>query len=183
MDIDDFLAELRSGEKPVSLTTLRSDSNAMAMFCASLTHPGYGSGEFCERTFGDIPTQVCFEWNTPKHTTDDAVPAKRRAFTKAELQLLFDHIDDLVDSEYAAGSKRWLPLFRDPFDRGRLRSCVRPDPGRPLLRLHDWPLRIGIVGLQAEDRAENDRPPHGHPGGPRCLNNDGSAIAGTFAPS
>ncbi|MDR6636972.1 hypothetical protein [Paenarthrobacter nitroguajacolicus] len=25
---------------------------------------------------------------------------------------LFDHIDDLVDREYAVGSKRWLPLFR-----------------------------------------------------------------------
>lgn len=46
-------------------------------------------------------------------TTDDAVPAARRAFTKAELQGIFDHIDDLVDREYVAGTKRWLPLFRD----------------------------------------------------------------------
>lgn len=113
VDVDEFLASLRSGEKPVSLKTLRSYSNAMAMFCSYLTHPGYGWGEFCERTFGDIPSQICFEWNTPRHTTDDAVPAQRRAFTKAELQRLFDHIDDLVDGEYAAGTKRWLPLFRD----------------------------------------------------------------------
>ncbi len=48
----------------------------------------------------------CFEWNRPRHTTDDAVPAKKRSFTKAELQRLFDYIDDLVDREYAAGSKR-----------------------------------------------------------------------------
>jgi integrase/recombinase XerD len=113
VDIDDFLAGLRSGEKPISLTTLRSYSNAVAMFCAYLTHPGYGWGEFCERTFGDIPSQICFEWNTPRHTTDDAVPAQRRAFTKAELQRIFDYIDDLVDREYAAGTKRWMPLFRD----------------------------------------------------------------------
>lgn len=113
VDIEDFLAERRSGEKPISLTTLRSDSNSVAMFCAYLTHPAYGWTDFCERTFGDIPSQICFDWNTPKHTTDDAVPTGRRAFTKKELQQLFDHLDDLVDHEHSIGSKRWLPLYRD----------------------------------------------------------------------
>jgi len=112
-DIDEFMAERRSGERPISLTTLRSDSNAVGMFCAYLTHSAYGWSAFCERTFGDIPSQICFEWNTPKHTTDDAVPVGRRAFTKHELQQLFDYLDDLVDREYAAGSKRWLPVYRD----------------------------------------------------------------------
>jgi site-specific recombinase XerD len=112
-DVEEFMAELRSRRESISLTTLRSYSNAIAMFCAYLTHPAYGWGELCERTFGDIPTQICFEWNTPRHTTDDAVPARRRAFTVQELQRLFDHQDDLVDREYAAGSKRWLPLLRD----------------------------------------------------------------------
>jgi integrase/recombinase XerD len=41
------------------------------------------------------------------------VPAQKRPFTKAELQRLFHYIDDLIDHEYEAGSKRWLPLFRD----------------------------------------------------------------------
>jgi len=113
VDIEDFLAERRSGEKPISLTTLRSDSNSVAMFCAYLTHPAYGWTTFCERTFGDIPSQICFDWNTPKHTTDDAVPVGRRAFTKRELQGLFDYLDDLVDREHAAGAKRWLPVYRD----------------------------------------------------------------------
>ncbi|TDO46085.1 site-specific recombinase XerD [Kribbella sp. VKM Ac-2571] len=112
-DIEDFLAERRSGEKPISLTTLRSDSNSVAMFCSYLTHPAYGWTEFCERTFGDIPSQICFDWNRPKHTTDDAVPVGRRAFTKRELQRFFDYLDDLVDREHAAGSKRWLPVYRD----------------------------------------------------------------------
>ncbi|MFB9075390.1 hypothetical protein ACFFX0_31205 [Citricoccus parietis] len=44
----------------------------MAMFCAYLTHPAYGRADFCQRTFGEIPAQICFEWNTPRHTTDDA---------------------------------------------------------------------------------------------------------------
>jgi hypothetical protein len=41
------------------------------------------------------------------------VPPGRRAFTQKELQKLFDYLDDLVDREYAAGSKRWLPALRD----------------------------------------------------------------------
>jgi integrase len=113
VDIEDFLADLRSRDKPISLTTLRAYSNGVAMFCAYLTHQGYGWGEFCERTIGDVPSQICFEWNTPRHTTDDAVPPTRRSFSKAELQHLFDHVDDVVDREFANGSKRWLPALRD----------------------------------------------------------------------
>ncbi|MFN2495346.1 MAG: hypothetical protein ABR608_05500 [Pseudonocardiaceae bacterium] len=94
---------------PIALTTLRADSNAVAMFCAYVTHPAYGWSEFCERTSGDVPVQICFEWNTPRHTTDDAVRPGRRAFTKLELQRLFDYLDDLVDRDFAAGSK---PRFR-----------------------------------------------------------------------
>ena len=44
VDIDDFLAGRRSGEKPISLKTLRSYSNAVAMFCSYLTHPGLWLG-------------------------------------------------------------------------------------------------------------------------------------------
>jgi len=44
-DIDEFLADLRSGEKPTSLNPLCSYSNAVAMFCSFLTHPGYGWAE------------------------------------------------------------------------------------------------------------------------------------------
>jgi len=74
VDLDDYMAERRSGEKPISLTTLRSDSDAIAMFCAYTSSPTYGWGESCEQTFGDVPAQIAFDWNTPRHTTDDAVP-------------------------------------------------------------------------------------------------------------
>ncbi len=39
VDIEDFLTGLRSGEKPISLKTLRSYSNAVAMFCAGTKSP------------------------------------------------------------------------------------------------------------------------------------------------
>lgn len=112
-DIEDYQANRRSGERPISLTTLRADSNAVAAFCGYLTNSAYGWGPFCERTFGDVPAQICFDWNRPRHSAEDAVPPGRRAFTKAELQRLFDHLDDQIDSEHAAGGKRWLPLLRD----------------------------------------------------------------------
>lgn len=112
-DIEDYLSERRSGPKPISLTTLRGTSNGVAAFCSYVTNPAYGWAEFCANTFGEIPSQICFEWNMPRHTAEDALPPKRRAFTQVELQRLFDHIDDLVDREHSRGSKRWLPLHRD----------------------------------------------------------------------
>lgn len=114
VDIDHFMGERRRSDgRSLSLTTLRTDSNAVAMFCSYLTNPAYGWAELCERTFGDVPSQICFDWNMPKHTTDDAVPPARRAFTKTELDQLFTSTDDEVDAARAAGRKRWLTLFRD----------------------------------------------------------------------
>lgn len=113
VDLEDYFAERRSGDRPISLTTLRADSNAVAMFCSFLTNPAYGWAKLCEQTFGDIPTQICFDWNTPRHTADDAVPTARRAFTRAELAQLFTVLDDEVDAGHAAGGKRWLTLLRD----------------------------------------------------------------------
>ena len=119
-DLEDFQAQRRSGPRPISLTTLRADSSAVAAFCTYLTTPVYGWAPFCQQAFGDVPAQVVFEWNTPRHTADDAVTPGRRAFTRAELQRLFDHLDDHIDREHAAGSKRWLPALRDSI---ALKTC------------------------------------------------------------
>ncbi len=83
------------------------------MFCSFASSSAYGWVEFCQRQFGDVPVQICFEWNTPSHTTDDAVPPSRRSFTKGELQRFFDAIDDEVDREYEKGSKTWLSTLRN----------------------------------------------------------------------
>lgn len=112
-DVDEYMTALRSREKPVSLGTLRAYNSAIRQFCSYLCDSRYGWVRLCERTFGDVPSQVCFEWNTPKHTAEDAVSPGRRPFTREELQAFFDAADDLVDREHAAGSKRWLPALRD----------------------------------------------------------------------
>ena len=83
------------------------------MFCSYVSDGRYGWVAFCEKQFGDVPSQICFEWNTPQHTTDDAVPPKRRAFTKPELQHMFDVVDDFVDEQHRNGSKRWMTALRD----------------------------------------------------------------------
>ena len=113
LDLDQFLADLRSRETPIELSTLRSYSNAISMFCSYVSDSRYGWVPFCEKQFGDVPSQICFEWNTARHTTDDAVPTRRRAFTKTELQHFFDVVDDFVDEQHQAGSKRWLTALRD----------------------------------------------------------------------
>jgi hypothetical protein len=73
----------------------------------------YGWVAFCEKQFGEVPSQICFEWNTPQHTTGDAVPPRRRAFTKTELHHMFDVVDDFVDEAHRTGSQRWLTALRD----------------------------------------------------------------------
>jgi hypothetical protein len=64
----------------------------------------------CERLFGSHPAQVCFEWNTAEHTSDYEGRPHRRSLTKAELQGLFDHLDDQVASLRARGNKAWLAM-------------------------------------------------------------------------
>ena len=113
IDVDQFLAEFRSQERPIALSTLRTYSNTISMFCSYVCDSRYGWVAFCEKQFGDVPSQICFEWNTPQHTTDDAVPPGRRAFTKAELQHLFDVVDDFVDEAHRTASKRWVTALRD----------------------------------------------------------------------
>lgn len=66
-DIDQFAAERRSGSKPLALSTLRTDSNTIGMFCGYVTNPAYGWVDFCEKTFDEIPAQIVFEWNSPQH--------------------------------------------------------------------------------------------------------------------
>ena len=99
------------------------------MFCYYVSDCRYGWVAFCEKQFRDVPSQICFEWNTPQHTTDDAVPPRRRAFAKAELQHLFDVVDDFVDEAHRNGSKRWLTALRDStaFKIGYAYGLRRPE--------------------------------------------------------
>jgi integrase len=98
---------------PISLSTLRTYNNSTSMFCSYVSDQRYGWTAFCEKQFGDVPAQICFEWNPPQHTADDVEPPGRRAFTKKELPHLFDVIDDFVDEQHRVGSNRWPTALQD----------------------------------------------------------------------
>jgi Phage integrase, N-terminal SAM-like domain len=141
LDVDLFLADLRSQQTPIALSTLRSYMNAISMFCSYVSDSRYGWIVFCETQFGDVPSQICVEWNTLQHTTDDAISPKRRAFTKAELQHMFDVVDGFIDEQHRNGSagqsdgpdaagttNRWPP---GPTDRSVDTSATRRPNERP----------------------------------------------------
>ena len=55
----------------------------------------------------------CHEWNTAVHVQDAEGDPRKRAFTRDELQALFDYTDDQVTVIRAAGRKGWLAAFRN----------------------------------------------------------------------
>jgi integrase/recombinase XerC len=112
-DVEDFIASRVSRPKPVALSTIRSDAAAIRVFCDYLTDARYQWVAVCQRLFGDVPAQICFEWNTSAHVSDYEGRPGRRAMTKVELQDLFDMIDDMVAAQHTAGSKAWITTLRD----------------------------------------------------------------------
>jgi site-specific recombinase XerD len=62
---------------------------------------------------GEIPTQICHEWNTATHVVENEGRPERRPLTRDELQMLFDVADDAVIEIGRAGRKGWLAAFRD----------------------------------------------------------------------
>jgi hypothetical protein len=67
----------------------------------------------CLARFGTHPVQVCHEWNTAVHVQDAETDPRKRAFTRDELQALFDYADNQVTAIRTAGRKGWLAAFQD----------------------------------------------------------------------
>jgi integrase/recombinase XerD len=110
--VDEFFGDQRSVHQNTQ-STLRSYQNALRLFCDYLTDPGYEWTRICLELFGTHPTQVCFEWNTATHVQESERGPGKRAFTKAEVQSLFDRADDEADRIARHHRKGWLPSFRD----------------------------------------------------------------------
>ena len=69
--LDDYFADRRSDPTPATVSTLRTQAGAIRAFCNYLTEPLYGWAPFCETVFNDVPSQIVFEWNSPRQTADD----------------------------------------------------------------------------------------------------------------
>jgi site-specific recombinase XerD len=62
---------------------------------------------------GEIPSQICHEWNTATHVDEYEGRPERRPLTRAELQALFDVADAKVEEAAGSPRKGWLAAFRD----------------------------------------------------------------------
>ena len=110
--VDEWLGDLRS-VRHLKRSTLRGYQEALHSFCHYGTDPAYEWAAECEHRFGTHPVQVVHEWNTAVHVQDNEADPGKRAFTREELQVFFDHADEQVARIRGRGRKGWLPAFRD----------------------------------------------------------------------
>jgi site-specific recombinase XerD len=108
-----FISHLRSGPRPVTVSTARGYEAALRMFCEYVTDRRYEWPEVCGRQFGRRPAQVFHEWNSVAHVTDYEGAAGRRPLTYDEVQALFDAADGRVEQIRARGRKGALAALRD----------------------------------------------------------------------
>lgn len=113
VDVEDFTVSLTSGTDRLAPSTIRGYHLALRMFCDYLTDGRYEWVKQCRDRFGQVPVQVCHEWNTVAHLTDYEGRPQRRPFTYTELQRLFDYLDDRVDRIVAMRRKGSASALRD----------------------------------------------------------------------
>ncbi|WP_312167554.1 tyrosine-type recombinase/integrase [Microbacterium sp.] len=109
--VDNFFLELRT-IKNSAHTTVLGYQNALRGFIDYLTDDAYGWVEECINRFGQHPAQVFHEWNTARHVQSGMASPSKRAYTREELEDLFDCADDRVERIRRSNSKGWIPAFR-----------------------------------------------------------------------
>lgn len=113
-DVDDYVTTLhaRNGGTAAK-STVRAYLMVIRGFCSFLCEPAYRWPDLCAEVFGEYPSQICFAYNLPVHVSDNEAEPQRRAFSRSEVQTLFDFFDDEVERLYAQNSKAWLTTLRD----------------------------------------------------------------------
>ncbi len=112
-DVEDFTVSLTSGKDRLSISTIRSYHLTLRLFCDYLTDARYEWAKVCRDRFAQVPSQVCHEWNTVAHLNEYEGQPQRRPLTYGEVQMLFDYLDDRVESIALAGKKGSLGALRD----------------------------------------------------------------------
>lgn len=115
-----WVSDLRSGVKPLRVSTLRGYEIDIRMFCEYLTDPRYRWVSECEERFGAVPRQVFHEDNSIVHVTEFEGDAARRPLTYDEVQALFDAADGMAARIRARGRKGAVQAARD----AALLKCV-----------------------------------------------------------
>lgn len=115
-----WISELRSGVKPLRVSTLRGYEIDIKMFCEYITDPRYPWLSECEERFGAAPRQVFHEDNSIVHVSEYEGDATRRPLTFDEVQALFDAADGLAARIRSRRRKGAVQAVRD----AALLKCV-----------------------------------------------------------
>jgi integrase/recombinase XerC len=143
LDVDEWSADMR--ERELALSTIRFRQGVVRRFCEYTINPQYPWAERCRSQFGQVPEQVCHEWNTTRHIEDYDQRPERRDMSREELRKFFDHVDDRVERLVADGHKGAALAWRDatmykvqygtgvrPFELVKLQTCdLLPHPVAP----------------------------------------------------
>jgi integrase/recombinase XerC len=112
-DVEDFTVSLTSGGRRLAPSTIRGYHLSLRMFCEYVTDGRYGWMAECRDRFGQVPSQVCHEWNTAVHLVDYEGHPARRPLTYDEVERLFTYLDDRVERIVGSGRKGALAALRD----------------------------------------------------------------------
>jgi hypothetical protein len=89
-EVEAFFDGLRSGPRPIAVSTTRNYQVAVRLFLAFASDARYGWTQECLGRFGQVPRQLLDEWNTVGHRVDFEGQPGRRPLTYDEVQALFD---------------------------------------------------------------------------------------------
>ncbi|WP_198539180.1 hypothetical protein [Streptomyces graminilatus] len=107
------ISDLRSGPRPIMVSTARSYEITLQLFRAYPTDARYQWGRVCAERLGAAPQQVFHEWNSVKHIADYEGDPRRRQLDYYEVQALFDAADGRGEQIRARRVKGALPVVRD----------------------------------------------------------------------
>jgi integrase len=112
-DGDAFIADLRSGPKPIQLSTARTYEVMIALFVEYLLDTRYGWVELCLDRLCEAPQEVLREGNSVLHAVEYEGDPRRRPLDYDEVQALFDAADSRVKRIRGQGRKGALTALRD----------------------------------------------------------------------
>ncbi|MEV6331855.1 tyrosine-type recombinase/integrase [Streptomyces sp. NPDC051909] len=112
-EVEAFIYHLRSGQRPIVVSTARGYQNALRLFMEYVTDARYAWPRECEEKFGQAPVQILHEWNTVAHVAEYEGDPRRRPLTYDEVQALFDAADARVEEIRARRRKGALAAIRD----------------------------------------------------------------------
>jgi integrase len=112
-EVEAFFDRLRSGPRPIQVSTARGYQTTLRLFCEYVLDARYGWPATCVERFGQAPVQILHEANTIEHVSDYEGQPGRRPLTYDEVQALFDAADARVEEIRARHRKGVVAAMRD----------------------------------------------------------------------